>query len=330
MIADASVHTSNETAVEHYTTALRDLPNHVRQLSMLRAVPAIRAIAFDWSVIAIASIVAVWFAHWTAWMIAAIVIATRQHALLIIMHDASHYRLLKNRQWNDRVSNWFLAYPLLVTTESYRANHLAHHRFLNTHDDPDWVRKEGHEEWLFPKCRWDLIMLFVRDLIGGGFIDQLKAIYDLGGRRTSNLTEQRSKSVAGRLLYYAIIGTAIVGTGVWLQAVLLWFLPAFTLLPVILRIRSIAEHFGVEGTHELNTSRNFVCGFWERLLLAPHNVGYHLDHHLFPSVPFYNLPLLHRVLLDDQAYTASAHLNEGITGLYRDSVEKDVVSSGKC
>ena len=171
-------------------------------------------------------------------------------------------------------------------------------------------------------------MLFARDLVGGGFVAQLKAIYDLGNRRTSNVTEERSKNELDRLIYYSLASVVIISTGIWPQVALLWYLPAFTILPVILRIRSIAEHFGVEGTHELNTSRNYLCGFWEKSLLAPHNVGYHLDHHLFPSVPFYNLPVLHRVLLEDHEYVASAHLNEGLVGLHRQSVEKDVVMCG--
>jgi fatty acid desaturase len=33
------------------------------------------------------------------------------------------------------------------------------------------------------------------------------------------------------------------------------------------------------------------------------NLNYHLEHHLFPGVPWYNLPKVHRILLDD--YTAA-------------------------
>ena len=108
------------------------------------------------------------------------------------------------------------------------------------------------------------------------------------------------------MLTAAIAAVSIV-TGIWPAVLLLWFLPAFTLLPVILRIRSIAEHFGVEGEHELNMSRNTHAPWWERFLLAPHHSGYHLDHHLFPSVPFYNLPELHRRLTRQRDYAAHAH-----------------------
>ncbi|MEL0028238.1 MAG: fatty acid desaturase, partial [Perlucidibaca sp.] len=34
----------------------------------------------------------------------------------------------------------------------------------------------------------------------------------------------------------------------------------------------------------------------EKLLLAPHNEHYHLEHHFMPTVPCWNLPRLHAIL----------------------------------
>jgi fatty acid desaturase len=33
-----------------------------------------------------------------------------------------------------------------------------------------------------------------------------------------------------------------------------------------------------------------------RALLFPHHVNFHLEHHLYPAVPHYHLPALHRLL----------------------------------
>jgi fatty acid desaturase len=51
----------------------------------------------------------------------------------------------------------------------------------------------------------------------------------------------------------------------------------------------------------------------------------HLDHHLFPYVPWYRLPELHRRLLADKEYQAHAHLNTGYM-VGRKSVMADVTS----
>jgi fatty acid desaturase len=286
-----------------------ELAAKLRKLSELSIAKGLLALGGDWAVIAGCFALALAFPHWSIWLVAALVIATRQHALLILMHDASHYRLLHHRRWNDRLGNWFMAWPLLVTTEGYRQNHLPHHFHLNTDRDPDWMRKKDRTEWTFPKTRTGIALLLLRDLLGGGFIDALRSIASLSGSKDSAEAPRRFNW--SRPAYY--FGGAILAivTGLWPAVLLLWFLPAFTLLTVILRVRSIAEHFGVEGENELNSSRNLHGSFFERLLLTPHHCGFHLDHHLFPSVPFYNLPLLHQALLAEPAYAIQAHQTEG-------------------
>ena len=48
-------------------------------------------------------------------------------------------------------------------------------------------------------------------------------------------------------------------------------------------------------------------------------MGYHLEHHLFPGVPFYNLPKLHLMLMEEEVYQAKAHVTEGyMTGLMQE------------
>jgi len=46
----------------------------------------------------------------------------------------------------------------------------------------------------------------------------------------------------------------------------------------------------------LRNTRTTLVRWWERLLLAPVFVNYHLEHHLLMTVPHYRLPRLHTVL----------------------------------
>jgi len=39
-----------------------------------------------------------------------------------------------------------------------------------------------------------------------------------------------------------------------------------------------------------------LARWWERLLVAPNRLNYHLEHHLLMTVPHHNLPRLHRLL----------------------------------
>lgn len=300
----------------------------LKELSKVDSTKGLAAVAFDWFIITASIALAIWISHPIAYLVSVVLIGARQHALLIIMHDASHFRLVRNRRLNDLLSNCLLAYPMLIRTESYRDNHLEHHKHTNTDDDPDWVRKEGDSNWIFPKTRVQLFAMLMRDLCGGGFLSTLKAIYSLGAKETAaDKKKQKGYQKYGLLAFWLAIGTVFTITGSWSYVLLYWLLPAWTVLPVLLRIRSIAEHFGLANTHELNASRNFHCNPLEAAILAPHNVGYHLDHHLFPTIPFYNLPELHRRLLGQRLYAELSHQSDGIFGARRPSVERDISPS---
>jgi fatty acid desaturase len=83
----------------------------------------------------------------------------------------------------------------------------------------------------------------------------------------------------------------------WRWYLLLWLLPAVTLLQAILRLRAVLEHGAVEDTTTpFKAARtNFVPSYlcW---ILFPHQVNYHIEHHLYPSIPHYRLAECHRRL----------------------------------
>ncbi len=78
-------------------------------------------------------------------------VATSQHRLSGLAHDASHFTLFKNKLANERVSDLLLMFPLVAMTERYRAAHLGHHQFVNDPErDPDLIRLNAREPLLFP------------------------------------------------------------------------------------------------------------------------------------------------------------------------------------
>ena len=82
-------------------------------------------------------------------------------------------------------------------------------------------------------------------------------------------------------------------------------------------IRSVAEHFGELAYDDLlSSTRSVKANLLERFFIAPHQVGYHLEHHLYPGVPFYNLPKLHQLLMSVSDYSSKAHITHGyLSGL---------------
>ena len=67
-------------------------------------------------------------------------------------------------------------------------------------------------------------------------------------------------------------------------------------------MRAIAEHGAVTDLSSpltaarCNRSTGTLGNLLGRVLLFPNHVNYHLEHHLYPAVPHYHLPALHRLL----------------------------------
>ena len=76
-----------------------------------------------------------------------------------------------------------------------------------------------------------------------------------------------------------------------------WLVAFVTSFPLAVRVRSIAEHACTEASPDpLRNTRTTLAGPLARLLVAPHRVGYHLEHHLLMTVPCFRLPEMHRLL----------------------------------
>jgi fatty acid desaturase len=286
--------------------------DELRELSTINPIRSWLHIGGEWAAI----IGTIWFSQrfWNPllYLVAVAIIGARQHALLILMHDGVHYRLFRNRRFNDWVSELLLAWPNLISARAYRRNHFAHHRYLNTAQDPDWARRQGDAAWVFPKHWSELARMLLRDLSGLGAIAFLRLARmlltrDTGVNRRFNLA---------RYGFYLIAAAVLVWAGMAKIVVLYWFVPLFTWLIMIFRLRSIAEHSAIQpGNTAYAQTRTTYVSLLERLFVAPKNVNYHLEHHFYPSVPFYRLPALHRTLLTKPGFADSAHLSPSYFGV---------------
>jgi fatty acid desaturase len=251
------------------------------------------------------------------YILVVVIIGSRMHAFAVLMHDAAHYRG-NSRRWLNELIGEFVALPIGITMQGYRNTHFAHHREVNTENDPDWVRKLGAREFSFPKSRAEVILLLCQFAFGFQFFSQLKKIR---GMKNINDVSVKLKIVRAVLLIYVF--ALSIYAGFWKELILYWLVPLTTSFMLFLYIRSVAEHFAVEYDHVLNQTRTVIAPFWERWLFAPHGVNYHLEHHLYPSVPFFRLAELHRYLMTKDEFASSAHITYGYTtGLFRECCAK--------
>lgn len=96
----------------------------------------------------------------------------------------------------------------------------------------------------------------------------------------------------------------------------LWLLPMMTVLQVLLRIRSIAEHAGYSPGRDRRYAARTVVSPSQTWWFAPHKVAYHIEHHVYPSGPFHRLPELHR-RMDERAELPQANVFTGYGAVLR-------------
>lgn len=285
-----------------------------------------RAILTQWVTIGLAAAVALWFGEAWSYLVAIVVIATRQHALLVLMHDGAHRLLSRHRFVNDLASDLFLAFPLFVSTSLYRSHHFQHHRFLNSDDDPDVIdSRETHS-----KTGW--LLIFFADAVGRGFWKMLRSGSDFSmlnyltrGAEVRRLVP--AWQFAGFVAMWAGVAAVLTVASGWPAFLLLWIVPMFTLLGLILHVRAVAEHASCDPVPTIAGTRTVIPGTVERLLFAPVNVNYHLAHHLCPGVPATKLARLHARLCEDVSFRRSSHITRGYL-LGRASVLAEVGADG--
>jgi fatty acid desaturase len=257
----------------------------------------IALIAHAWAVILGSIALVAIFPNPLTYIVAVVVIGSRQLGLAILMHDGAHGCFSRNEARNMTLSQWFCAYPVFADTVAYRAYHLTHHARTQQHDDPDLILS-AH----FPITKASYRRKFWRDITGQtGYAQRkaqiLNALGEPGWRwrqRARHFAEKLGPQIAANAVLFAVLALA----GVWWAYPLLWLVPLLTWQMVITRIRNIAEHAVVpDGDDPLRNTRTTKANFIERALIAPYFVNYHLEHHLLFYVPCYNLPKLHAILM---------------------------------
>ena len=294
--------------------------DEIRRLSARSNLMGFLAVAFTWSVIAATFAVLAWASTRPAWIavpafvLGFVVLGGRHLALAILQHEAAHRSLFGSRRLNDFVGDWFCARPSWNDVRKYREHHFVHHRRTNQPDDTDISLVLP-----FPTTRSSLARKLLRDLVGLTGLKYLvgRTLMDAGllrwtvasdhvwlprdGRRWWSYPLEFLRNAGGMLITNGILLAACWSSGhPWLYGA--WVLSYITPFPLFLRIRSLAEHACTDTTLDMfANTRTTRAGFLARATVAPIRVNFHLEHHVLPGVPYFRLPLMHRMLREHAA-----------------------------
>ncbi len=267
-------------------------------------------IMFNWGLLLGAFAIPILWFHPASILISIILIANRQLGLAILMHECAHYSLFSSKKLNQWVGKLLCGAPVLADLDGYRKYHMRHHAEAGTKTDPDYPNYKP-----YPVTKQSMWRKVARDLIGLTALKQLYALllmnagilsYDMSYQLNSTNESIRlrealinlGKNLFLPILIHAGLFSIFYFTGnAWAYG--LWWASYFTVYMLILRIRNAAEHGNVPdllSTDPQLHARTTYASWWERLTCAPNYVNYHMEHHLRPSVPCYNLKKFHEYL----------------------------------
>ncbi len=104
--------------------------------------------------------------------------------------------------------------------------------------------------------------------------------------------------------------TRWTGRPVWGYFLALWALPLLTSFSFFMILRQLVQH-GNADRGWLSNTRVFLMNPLARFAIFPAGQDYHLPHHMYASVPHYNLKRLHETLMGARDYAAAAVVVEG-------------------
>lgn len=211
---------------------------------------------------------------------------------IFIMHEGAHRMLLKDGRLN-RLFGFIFGIPFGVSLAAFRHVHDQHHAFERTDRDPDNIAVISELMSIpLPVMRW--LTLFFASY---AYILQVAV---------TGIVHAVTKRKPEILIEYAVIGIIFTCLGSILsfnQILWFWLMP-FIISVQIINIRSLAEHELTSGHGVFGHSRTTISNRFVSFLMA--NGNYHIEHHLYPRVPQYNLRRMHALLLDEYKTTGAA------------------------
>ncbi len=279
--ADHAQQLKRDLAAEIPAEALRELH---RKRPLLHGL-----IAFaNFAAVILSGFAALQFDRWYFWLPFALIEGFAIFNCTVLLHEVVHRAVINvPSEGAYRFLGLLYAIPSGISSSQFTRWHLDHHAGLGS-DTEDPKR-----HYLSPKrnARWYKLLYFTPALF---------AIYFRAAARETaayepELRTRIARERLGTIVFQLSVLALIAWLGGWFVAWKLYLVPVFFVFPIAFALNRLGQHYDINPGDPANWS-TLVKGswFWDAAYLFS---NYHLEHHYFPSVPFYNLPRLQRLLM---------------------------------
>ncbi|HET7434296.1 MAG TPA: fatty acid desaturase [Thermoanaerobaculia bacterium] len=227
------------------------------------------------------------FERWYLWLPFAFVAGFAIFDFTVLLHEVVHRAVvMKANERLYRVLGLAYAIPSGISASQFTKWHLDHHAGLGSNED------DPKRHYLSPKRneRWFKFLYFTPALFPIYFRAAAKETASYAPELRGRIARERLATIAFQL---SILG-AIAWIGGWAVAFKLYIVPVFFVFPIAFALNRLGQHYDIDPNDPAKWSTLMKASwFWDWAYLFS---NYHLEHHYFPGVPFYNLPKLQKLL----------------------------------
>lgn len=279
--ADHAQQLKRDLAAEIPVDALRELH---RKRPLLHALVAF----LNFAALVASGVAIVQLDRWYFWLPFSVIAGFAVFNGTVLLHEVVHRAVLeKSSDRAYRILGLLYAVPSGISSSQFTRWHLDHHAGLGSDlEDPK-------RHYLSPKinARWLKVLYFTPALFPIYFRAAAKETQSYEPELRKRIQLERLGTIAFHL---SVLGL-IAWLGGWMVAWKLYLVPVFFVFPVAFALNRLGQHYDIDPADPAKWS-TLVRGswFWDPVFLFS---NYHLEHHYFPGVPFYNLPRLQKLLM---------------------------------
>ena len=223
------------------------------------------------------------------WIPLALVLGFTIFNFTVLLHEVVHNAVFvpgKKSRLLNRIMGLLYAFPSGISASQFTRWHLDHHAELGS------ATEDPKRFYLSPKInkRWLKLLYYTPVLF---FI-----YFRAAARETATYPQPLQKLIKRERLFTILFQLTLMGlcyslggSRVLLQV---YVVPVFLVFPIAFSLNRLGQHYNVNPEDPAQWSTLVKSSwFWNFAFLYS---NFHLEHHYFPGVPFYNLARTHKML----------------------------------
>ena len=204
------------------------------------------------------------------------------HGVCLFTHEGVHGTIHKNIWVNNFIGS-LSGYIVLQTMAGYRVLHLKHHKYLNINGDPGLLKTYVSNKFIIVAMEWGYLLF--------GYVAFLSVIPYQGFKQG---TKKDKILIIKDLVFMFLISGLIIKFLPLSWLIHGWLIP-MVFVHFMMNVRGMSQHLMLEDHHDpYNGARTIIAHPIVDFFLC--NENYHIEHHLYPSIPWYNLKKVHSLI----------------------------------